>query len=75
MSTSEQPDDYVAPDEMVQVPRRWVDEVVLALDSATIIGMRSCRPGDGLHYGNHDRLIREAKLWTPYASEAKSLSE
>lgn len=44
----------------VQVPQRWVDEVVLALDSATTIGKRSCRDGDHLLYSNHDRLLREA---------------
>lgn len=45
----------------VVVPKRWVDEVVIALDSASVIGARSCRPGDGLDLGNHDRLTREAK--------------
>jgi len=27
----------------------------------TVIGEQSCRPGDGLDYGNHDRLLREAR--------------
>ena len=52
---------------VVTVPQRWIDEVVLALDSATIIGKRSCDHGDHLHYSNHDRLIREAQQWSPYA--------
>lgn len=59
--------------EAVRVPLRWVDEVVIALDSASIIGKRSCRPGDGLHTANHDRLIREAQQWSVYAESAKSL--
>jgi hypothetical protein len=46
---------------LVNVPKRFLDEVVIALDAATVIGMRSCREGDGLHYANHDRLIREAR--------------
>lgn len=48
-------------DNMV-VPKRWVEEVVIALVSATAIGMRSCRPGDGLNYANHDRLVDEARI-------------
>lgn len=35
----------------------WADEAVLALQAATVIGERSCRAGDHLNYGNHDRLI------------------
>lgn len=49
--------------ETVAVPRRWIEEAVSALAAATIIGMRSCREGDHLHYGNHDRLIVEAQPW------------
>lgn len=62
-----------AADEMVTVLLRWVDEVVLALDSATTIGLRSCTPGDGLHVANHDRLIREAQQWSGFARRARSL--
>lgn len=54
----------------VNVPRRWVDEAVLALDAATRINERMLRTGrvEGLNNGNHDRLIREAAAWSPYAS-------
>lgn len=61
------------PADTVTVPLRWVDEVVLALDAATTIGIRSCNPGDGLHIGNHDRLIREAQQWSAFARTARSL--
>lgn len=44
----------------ILVPQRWIDEVVLALDAASSISVRSCRYGDGLAIGNHDRLIEEA---------------
>lgn len=37
--------------------QEWIDAAALALDAATTIGMRSCSPGDGLNYGNHDRLL------------------
>lgn len=40
--------------------RGWVGDAARALDAATTIGQRSCRDGDHLNYGNHDRLIREA---------------
>ena len=50
--------------------RAWVEEASRALQSATIIGERSCRPGDGLNYGWHDRLIAAAAaLGTPDATE------
>ena len=52
------------------VPKRWVDEVLIALDAASVIGQRSCRPGDGLHIANHDRLIEEAhhEGWSGYGT-------
>lgn len=42
--------------------RRWITEAVSALDAATRISQRAFRTGqpEGLHTGNHDRLIREA---------------
>jgi hypothetical protein len=41
--------------------RKWAAEACIALEAATVIGERSSRPGDGLDYGNHDRLLREAR--------------
>jgi hypothetical protein len=35
-------------------------EATIALRAASTIGERSCRDGDHLNYGNHDRLIAEA---------------
>lgn len=53
---------------LVTVEQWWLDELLSALDAATTIGMRSCRPGDGLHYANHDRLLRIALAngWTEF---------
>lgn len=51
--------------DLVTVPRRWVAEAVSALDAASVIGTRSCRPGDGLALANHGRLIAEAASWVP----------
>lgn len=39
--------------------QNWIDDVVRALEAANVIGMRSCRPGDGLNYASHDKFIRE----------------
>ena len=36
---------------------RFVVEARSALLAATVIGMRSCRSGDGLDYGNQERLV------------------
>lgn len=48
----------------VEVPARWVSEVLIALESATIIGKRSCNSDDHLNYGNHDRLVNEGREYT-----------
>lgn len=48
-------------DEPVLVPRRFINEIVLALKAANVIGLRSCNSGDHLHYANHDRLITEGE--------------
>lgn len=45
----------------VQVERRFVIEVVIALESSAVIGARSCRPGDGLDLGNLERLAAEGR--------------
>lgn len=41
--------------------KKWIQEACLALQAASVIGARSCTPGDGLNLANHDRLIREAR--------------
>lgn len=38
----------------------WVEEVVLAMRAAMVIGQRSCRDGDHLNYRNLQRLIEGA---------------
>lgn len=61
-------------DEMVSIPKRWVDEVISALDAATVINERTLRTGkvEALHNGNHHRLIIEAAEngWSLYAEMA-----
>lgn len=46
---------------MNEQERQWAQEVISALEAATTIGQRSCRPGDGLNYANHDRLVAEGR--------------
>ena len=57
-------------DEPTSAPRRWIDDVVIALSAATAISQRTLRTGrpEGLNCGNHDRLISEANEngWTNY---------
>lgn len=40
--------------------RRFINEIVGQTEADIIIGSRSCAPGDGLNYGNMERLVREA---------------